>query len=472
MQACDYAPIEHIFNLLSLVRQGYGVDPRRLRVAVRKRPLRALEEQPANHPWHNPRIPFWIQLCQDASLLADDNPVAPTLLVKDWLGWPPYQQFTHLLNTWLATKKHLQTRRARLDLWNCLQAGTPLNTSQQKELPGLCALGICCGAQLSEIGLALADKTGAAVFDPLDTRPWLLETSQITIPFPPDWTLLWDLECFFSPVKPGIYLLDENAKRLAAQRGAAGNSRQLQALLTRGLGAPPPMQILDQIVRQPTVCLYSGFILEFETPAALAEARQTSALRADLEELLSPRHALLAPRRAAAAIRRMEQHGLLCVADMAFRSPPVPQSPSQHISKADRASLLAAVLLRDALEPGTTSASVLGWLREGLSPALCAAAARRAQALLPAVEPVEHEHPPAPDEYLLRTIQEAITLAASIYVWYTASIAHAPEMRRITPLLIEQRGQRVYLIAHCHTRRANRTFRMDRLQLVNENMPG
>lgn len=63
-------------------------------------------------------------------------------------------------------------------------------------------------------------------------------------------------------------------------------------------------------------------------------------------------------------------------------------------------------------------------------------------------------------------MHEAIRQEATLDVMYRASGRHTSEPRRITPLLIEPRGSRIYLMAYCHTRRANRTFRMDRLQLI------
>jgi predicted DNA-binding transcriptional regulator YafY len=42
---------------------------------------------------------------------------------------------------------------------------------------------------------------------------------------------------------------------------------------------------------------------------------------------------------------------------------------------------------------------------------------------------------------------------------------YAPEKRRITPLAIEQRGEHTYIIAYCQTRRGQRTFRLDRMEV-------
>lgn len=41
----------------------------------------------------------------------------------------------------------------------------------------------------------------------------------------------------------------------------------------------------------------------------------------------------------------------------------------------------------------------------------------------------------------------------------------AAEQRRITPLSIETRGEYTYVIAYCQTRRAQRTFRLDRMEV-------
>jgi predicted DNA-binding transcriptional regulator YafY len=71
-----------------------------------------------------------------------------------------------------------------------------------------------------------------------------------------------------------------------------------------------------------------------------------------------------------------------------------------------------------------------------------------------------------PKVELLTIIQTAIDREDTVDVLYTASGRHSEEQRHLSPLLIEQRGERYYLVAYCHTRKANRTFRLDRLKLV------
>lgn len=61
--------------------------------------------------------------------------------------------------------------------------------------------------------------------------------------------------------------------------------------------------------------------------------------------------------------------------------------------------------------------------------------------------------------------------AEALDVLYQASGKHSPELRHLTPLLMEERGGKVYLVAYCHTRRAARTFRLDRLQFIHAETP-
>jgi len=45
------------------------------------------------------------------------------------------------------------------------------------------------------------------------------------------------------------------------------------------------------------------------------------------------------------------------------------------------------------------------------------------------------------------------------------SPGYPAERRRITPLLIERRGEFTYISAYCQTRRAQLTFRLDRMEI-------
>jgi len=104
---------------------------------------------------------------------------------------------------------------------------------------------------------------------------------------------------------------------------------------------------------------------------------------------------------------------------------------------------------------------------------LRASAARRAYRAIKHVVPhpywiPEEEAPPIPEPELIARIERAIEKEQSIDVLYQALGRATPEHRCLSPLVVEQRGLRFYLIAYCHTRRANRTFRLDRLQWLDE----
>ena len=100
-----------------------------------------------------------------------------------------------------------------------------------------------------------------------------------------------------------------------------------------------------------------------------------------------------------------------------------------------------------------------------------AAAARRASQMLEKINPParwqpETDPPLGVPQSLQDTLQKAIDLQEGVDVLYQAAGRAAPEFRHISPLLIEKRHARVYLVAYCHNRRANRTFRLDRLKLI------
>lgn len=111
-------------------------------------------------------------------------------------------------------------------------------------------------------------------------------------------------------------------------------------------------------------------------------------------------------------------------------------------------------------------------LEAGLDLSSRGAAARKANELLKVIFPEEQsfaeeeELPPQPAPDLVNFLQQAIASQESIDVLYHARGHEKPEYRHLTPLLVEQRSGRYYLIAYCHIRRANRTFRLDRLQLI------
>jgi hypothetical protein len=64
----------------------------------------------------------------------------------------------------------------------------------------------------------------------------------------------------------------------------------------------------------------------------------------------------------------------------------------------------------------------------------------------------------------LELVERYLQLQQALDVLYRAP-GYPAEQRRITPLLIEQSGEQTYVIAYCQTRRAQRTFRLDRMEI-------
>jgi len=289
------------------------------------------------------------------------------------------------------------------------------------------------------------------------------------------WRLLWELEGYLDPVAPSLYPLDTPALRLAVQLGALEGNPPLPDILERGLGERPPDLLLERLVGEPTIRLIPGPVLEFTHPEELKALRGYPGWRRELDRLLSSRHVALNPWRVQPILSKLLRQGLISERDL-----PSPHSHTigrrnlgkGHLSKSDSVYLLSLMLLAEGLQNiAAPPPGLLARLTENMDHPLRAAAARKATAMLAQIRPEpawkpEFEPPLLPPEELVRAIQEAIDRDESIDVLYKASGRHAAEYRHLTPLLVESRGERFYLIAYCHMRRANRTFRLDRLKLI------
>ncbi len=343
MRRIDYLPIEYIFNLLSVVRRvfrkGEGADVQTLRTVLKRRGLRSLAEvhslaeeqtemtgsdpefrsaasrRPTAPPRPIPRTSFWLRLCQSASLLDEDEAPYPTLLVQEWFSWPFLRQISHLLEAWLQAPTGEKYRNLRkellrrlvdgMDLSQASSGAPPLGAAHRQELVGLQALGLCEGEQLTPLGAALLEGSGAGQFVDLPPERWSLENDQVLkIPFPPAWDLLWELERYLDPTAPGVYVLDTPALRLAAQRDvteqlvpirrtSSPHLPSLPEILERGLGEKPPAALTQRLADEPTIRVIPGPVLEFTDPEELKTLRKSPGLRRDLEHLLSPRHVAL-----------------------------------------------------------------------------------------------------------------------------------------------------------------------------------
>jgi len=468
-QAGDYLPVEVIFNLLCVCRRQTAISLREVRQAVQQRGLAFGDER------RLPSLPFWLRLCQAASLLDEQPLPSPTLFAEDWLGYSWGQQIATLLDAWLEVPQLEKNSRARRQLLTDLTGGHPLSKYQQTWTSGLEALGLYAGNQLTEWGAALL-RGELQESSPQPPLAWQIVDEELHIPYPPDWLLLWRLEAYLNPSAPGVYPLD--AARLRAANQQPGERNTLTEILAQGLDAPLPEALEQAIASQPVVRVLPGPVLEFSDPQELADLRCTRAWRRELEHLLAPRYVHLDPFHAPAVLRRLEQRGLLAAKDLQpalgefAPNPAEPGAERPEFSRADRAYLLSLLLLAEGLRaPFAPPPGLFSHLVTGLDDRLRAAAARKASQALAQLAPVpswvpEEEPPSLPEDDLVDFLQKAIAIEQPVDITYQASQQSTPEYRHVTPLLLEQRGPRYYLLAYCHNRRSNRTFRLDRLRLV------
>ena len=356
-----------------------------------------------------PRLGFWLPLLQKAALLNAN--LVPSGFVRQWLDWPVFDQSLYLLEAWKITPANRSMRMERRNLLLRLKRGDALTLKDQRELSGLSALGITQDNRLSAWGRVILGL--AANPSQLAAQAWHIEDGILRLPQAPGWRLVWDLERYIQPLKPYEYPLTPGALRMASQRG---DPQQLLQTLEAGLQTAVPPALMAQISGQPVLHFREGLVLTFSTPDELLRLRSSSALRPYLEQILTLRSVLVPSADAPRLMLLLERRGIYA-------------QPARE-------------------------------------------------------EPIEAERPlPPPIKWstdetradLRRALEYHLRTQTGMDILYTSPQAHLslpgynadrPEQRRITPLLIEERGEYTYVIAYCHTRRGQRTFRLDRMELA------
>ncbi len=352
-----------------------------------------------------PRIHAWLAVLRAAHLLTDHLQPAP--LFYQWLGWQPADQHRHVLRAWQTTPQHGKNRQLRKRIIQRLRRGHALLPSDQRDFPILTILGICApeAGRLSSWGEMVLGLR--MPLTPAPTAPWQLCAQTLTIPHPVKWALLWRLEQFLDPGAALAYPLDAVSLRLAAQRG---EPQDLIAILEEGTGAPLPPELRAGILGQPSLQVSQGMLIEFSNPGELRQVRRSEFARPYLERVLSPRHVLVKAQDAGRLLCLLQRRGIHAHLPTPDEDSPAPKARRTHFTRAP-------------LQP-------LG-------------------VPLPA------------REFIARAIRQQ----AAFEMHYLAPNAARSETRHITPLLMEERGGYTYLTAYCHTRKGNRVFRLDRMEI-------
>ena len=461
----DYLPIEVIFNLLCVCRRIQATTTQSVRRAMYRRGLYSGTFEML------PDFGFWIALCQAAALLDEGQPPRPTLLVPDWLALTWQEQYHSLIEAWQRMPANPGVRFIRSQLLPMLLEDAELSVSYQRELGGLQALAICDNNALTTWGFEFLHGKGIEKAK-IPIKAWRIQDGELNVPYAPDWALLWDLEDFLAPIDPGIYPLDEKSLRRIVQQAESGRDDFLH-ILEKGLECIPPDDLVENLKSQPTLKVLPGVVLEFSSRDELNNLRQNASMRKSLASMISPHHVYVDTEQAERVLKQLLRCGLLSYTDLQsfYRAH---QSNPASLSTSERAYLLCILLTSQGMgipigEPPGLSKK----LADGLPFTLRAAAARKADKAIRELMPQaawvpDAELPPIPDTQTLRRLEEYLQNGGSIDILYRKTEQSQPDHRRVTPLVIEQRGLRFYLIAYCHNRRARRTFRIDRLQLVQE----
>jgi hypothetical protein len=349
-----------------------------------------------------PRLSFWLALCIEAHLL--DNLLEPRVsrFAPQWLAMPPDAQAFHLLEAWQkAPRNHAERRFRRKLVWK-LQWDKPLTQKDLRSIHGLQVLGLCEGSELTAWG-RLVIKGEGSFPTPQPEQPWQIKDDQLMADIPQQTTLLWDLETYLRPCAPGKYSLTRQALRFAVDQGGRDD---LIDILERGLQHKIPSEIRARILEQPGVHLWEGIVIEFSHCTDLQAARRNPRLRRCFERVLSPRHAFLSKKDAPGVLRSLERHGVQV------------STSDQHAEKRKRTHFYST----------------------------------------PTPEPRGKSVP------IMQLLEEYSQLQQAVDILYRAP-GYPAEKRRIIPILIEKRGEYTYISAYCQTRRANRTFRLDRMEI-------
>ncbi len=180
-------------------------------------------------------------------------------------------------------------------------------------------------------------------------------------------------------------------------------------LLERGLQDSLPGDAKARLLNQPSLRVSEGIVLEFSHPDQIRELRRQPRLRQHIEQFLSPRHILVSSKNVKALYKMLQRRGIYMENHEEQIKEPKRRTHFQHSPKT-------------MLQPVGKS--------------------------VPKMEILE----------MYKRWQQAVD------IWYRTP-GYPAEQRRITPLSIELRGEHTYVVAFCQNRRAQRLFRLDRMEI-------
>lgn len=365
-----------------------------------------------------PRLSFWLALCRQAGLLKPDAPVRVASYARQWLNKPPDEQALLLIEAWQNAPKNHKSRQFRKKLLWKLKYDKALTPKDLGAIHGLDALGLTADGRLTRWGSFFINpaRTAKRGFEacgvrgegkaptPKPSAPCKIHEDHFFASIPQHADLLWELETHLRPSVPGQYPLTRRALHFHE-----GDPYRLIELIERGLQAEIPERTKALILDQPSIRIAEGIVLEFSSPAELKQLRRQPVFRKYIDEFLSPQRILVSNEKASGLFQMLKRRGVYAH-----------REPGQARGRQKRTHFPST--------PGTPP------------------------------KPVGAGVPK------LTVIEKYKQLGQALDIFYRAP-GYPAEKRRITPLLIEERGEHTYVIAYCQTRRAQRTFRLDRIEV-------
>jgi len=377
-----YPAVYIIFTLLGSVRRGI---PRQNIWREFRRQGIALK----------PRLAFWIPLCKQAGLLKEtDEQLRITSYAATWLKKTPEEQTFSLLEAWQNTPLNKKTRQFRKKLIWKFKYNQSLTAKDHAALNGLDALGLTANGALTTYGKYFIQNDGKLP-SPKPITPCAIQDEEFIAPLPEHLSLLWQIELYLRPSRPGKYALSKRTLHFYD-----GDPYELIQLLEQGLKKTLPEQEKALILKQPSIHIVDGIVLEFSSPAELAQLRRQPVLRKYFEKFLSSQSVLIARQNEKMVCKLLKRRGVYLHRNE--DQPPVKKEKRTHFPR------------KTILQPvGKT---------------------------MPKLVLIEK----------YKQLQQALDII------YRAP-GYNPEQRRITPLAIEQRGEHTYIIAHCHASQPQRS---------------
>ena len=397
-----YPALYIIFTLLNAIRRG--IERKNIWREFRRQKIML-----------KPRLAFWLALCKEAGLVDEyDNQLGVTRHARAWLNIPTEEQTFQLLDAWQNAPINFKARQFRKKLlWKLKYnkrsspVDKPLTAKEMGAITGLEALVLVTSqAQLTKWGEFFIKGEGKLP-TPKPVEPCVIHEDTFIATLPQHVDLLWDLEKHLRPASPGIYRLSKRALHFQS-----ADPQVLIDLIEKGLQAKIPGRTKAMLLEQPSIRVAEGIMLEFSSPADLQQLRRQPIFRKYIEEFLSPQRVLVSSQKAKMLFDLLKRRGVYVNGN----EEPPDVSPSKTAGK------------------------------------------RTHFPQNPMLQPLGKSAPK------LEILEKYKGWQQALDVMYRTP-GYPAEQRRITPLSIEKRGEHTYVVAYCQTRRGQRLFRLDRMEV-------